>query len=173
MWIDIVFTLVLAISFYRAYRKGLIKTVFAILAILIALFLTLKFSPAVIDLFEQSLKFGAAIAFILGTVITFLLAYYGMTMLGKLIERLIKTIRLNFLNKILGGIVGGFISIIILSFIMAFIDGFHLIPEIQKESSFCYKFMIQIPDIMRMNMERIQPYFEEFWNLARRAFTNE
>jgi membrane protein required for colicin V production len=173
MWIDIIFAIVLLISFYRGYKKGLIKTIFTVLAILIALIITLKFSPNVIEIFEQSLKFGSTLAFISGTVVTFMLVYFAMTFLGNLLEKLIKTIHLNFINKIAGGVLGSLISMIFLSFILAFIDGFQLIPEIQKEASFCYDIMIQIPDITRMNMEKLKPFFEEFWDLARKAFAKD
>ena len=142
------------------------------LAILIALVITLKFSPDVIEFCVNTLKFSSGIAFISGTVATFIIVYFGMTLLGNLLEKLIKTIQLNFLNKIAGGALGALISLVILSFVMAFIDSFQIIPEVQKETSFCYDILIQIPEITRMNMAKLQPYFAEFWELAGKAFAN-
>lgn len=172
MYIDIVFAIVLLISFYRGYQKGLIKTVFTVLSILIALIITLKFAPHTIEFCENTLKFGSGLAFISGTVLSFVIVYFGMTMIGNLLEKLIKTIHLNFLNKISGGLLGGMISLIILSFVLSFIDSFQIIPEMHKEASFCYDIMIQIPEITRMNMAKLEPYFQEFWTLARKAFAN-
>lgn len=173
MWIDIVFLIVLSLSFYRGYKKGLIKTVFTVLAILVAIIITLKFSPYLINIFADSFKFSDGLAFISGTTACFLLAYFAINMAGKLVEKLLKTLHINFINKIAGGVLGGFISVVILSFTVSFFDGFGIIPELLKENSFSYDLMKEIPEILRMNMEKLRPYFEEFWDLASKAFAND
>jgi len=100
MVIDIVCGLLVGTSFYLGYVKGIIKSVFGILSIIIALLVTLKFSYLTIDFLELFLTLDPRIIIIFGFVITFLMILIGIRMIGKGLENILDTVHLNIFNKI-------------------------------------------------------------------------
>ncbi|MCB0658462.1 MAG: CvpA family protein, partial [Saprospiraceae bacterium] len=52
MVLDLFFVLIAAFGFYMGYSRGVIKTVFTVVGVLLGILFTLKLSPIVIDFLE-------------------------------------------------------------------------------------------------------------------------
>ena len=109
MIIDFVAVLLIAYGFYLGYSKGLIKTVFAAVSIIIALVAVLKLSHHVIDFLKAVLPIDERISHMIGFVLTFILVLAIIRFIGNKIEALMKSIHIGGVNKILGGSVLGLI----------------------------------------------------------------
>jgi membrane protein required for colicin V production len=163
MIIDIVCGLLVALSFYLGYTKGIIKSVFAILSIIIGLLATLKFSYFVIGILEKFLTIDPRWVIILGFILTFLLVLIGIRALGKLLEKVLQTAHINFINQLAGGVISTLIALIIYSSILGFLDRINLIkPELKLDSA-SYSILETIPEKSKSLVEASKPFFSEFW----------
>ena len=170
MWLDIFFLLIILVSIYRGYKKGLLHTIFSSLALIIAILATMKLSPILIQLLENNAGMNKILSFILGIVLVFLLFYVGIDYLGKFLEKILRKLRINFVNKVSGAALSVLISIVILSFVIAFLDEYNLISEITRDESISYDLSKPVNDMAREIFESLKPYFREFWDLANAAF---
>ena len=72
MLIDIIVAIVISLGFYLGYSRGLIKTVFDSLSLVVGILAALKLSPIVINILQEIIKTSPAVTFLLGVVITFI-----------------------------------------------------------------------------------------------------
>ena len=103
MVIDIIFFISAAYGFYVGYSKGIIKTVFSTLSIVLGLMAAMKFSPYMTSFLEDTFS-RSPLMFIAGFVLTFVGVMLLVRLLAKTIEGIFKTIKINVINKIAGGI---------------------------------------------------------------------
>jgi membrane protein required for colicin V production len=111
MWIDIICGLLVGYFFYLGYTKGIIKTVFGILSVLLGLLITLKFSHLAMQLMEKIINVDPRMNVILGFVLTFLLVLIAIRMLGQGLEKVLETAHINIINQLAGGAVSGLIAL--------------------------------------------------------------
>lgn len=163
MIIDLIACLLVAFGFYQGFTKGLIKTVFSTLSILIAVVATFKFSGEVMDILESLLNINRAITFVLGFVLTFIVVMALIRFIGGKLEKLINTIHIGGVNKILGGALLGLFYAILISYGVYFINKVELISPQQKEASFTYPILEPLPRITQDVGSKLKPYFSGFW----------
>jgi len=163
MVIDLITCLIVAFGFYQGFSKGLIKTVFASLSILIAVIATFKFSGRVMDILENVLNVNQAIAFVLGFVLTFIIVMALVRFIGNKLEKLIKAIHIGGLNKIMGGAVLGLFYAILISYGVYFVNKVNLISEEQKQNSFTYALLEPLPRLTQDVGVKLIPLFSEFY----------
>jgi len=108
MILDIIVALVVAFGFYTGYSRGLIKTVFDTLSLVVAIVATLILSPTVMNLLEGIIKTNPAITTLVGIVLTFIVVMALVRFIGRKIEDVFEAANINFINKIGGGVVQGF-----------------------------------------------------------------
>jgi membrane protein required for colicin V production len=89
---------------------------------------------------------------ILSYFLTFLLVVIGVIIIGKLLEKVVKTVGLGLANRIIGGLFGlvkGILGVTVLLFIIFHFDPKEkLINRKTKETSFCYPYI-----------EKVFPYY--------------
>ena len=107
MLLDIIVAIVVSLGFYLGYTRGLIKTVFDSLSLIIGILAALKLSPIVINILEEIIKTSPAVSFLLGVVITFIAVMDIIRFIGKKLEDMLEAVNINFINKLAGGAVQG------------------------------------------------------------------
>jgi len=119
--IDIIFLVPLMLFAWSGYKKGLIIEAATLAALILGLYFSIYFSDIAANLLNKNFniepKYVGAIAFVL----TFVAVVFGVIAMGKMLEKIIKVLFLDFINKIGGlffGILKGalFISILIFAF---------------------------------------------------------
>lgn len=169
MFIDIMFALVLGISFYLGYSKGIIKSFFAIASILIATLVTLKFSFLMINLVEKLTNMDSRYSIILGFVLCFLVVMIGIRLLGRGFEKILETAQINFINKLAGGLVSMFIGLALVSSVVWFFDKLKLIDSDTKTNSLSYSTIESFPQKSKWLLDKTKPVFSEFWDKTQEA----
>ena len=172
MWIDVGFLIFLSYGFYLGYSKGILKTVFAIISILVAVLLSMKLSPIFIDIVERFLKLGPQISLILGFVLCFIAILFIVRLIGKSAEKLLKAVKLNFINKIVGGVLMAILFVISYSAILWFLNESNLLSEEQKEQSITYEQLEPIPAQARGTIAKLKPAFQSFWEKSTNAIND-
>lgn len=169
MIIDIICGLLVAICFYLGYTKGIIKTVFAVLSIIVGLLATLKFSYIVINILEKFMDIDPRWIIIIGFIFTFLIVLIGIRAIGNLLEKVLQTAHINFINQFSGGAISALLALVIYSSILGFLDKINIIQEPQKASSITYPILKTIPAKSKDFVESAKPFFSEFWEKTQAA----
>lgn len=169
MYIDIVLLGLLVLGFYSGYSKGIVKTVFALISIVVAVIASMTLSPLVIDLLGGMLSWDPRIIVILGFLTTFSAVVVGVRYAGKLIEHTLKGLQINFINKLVGGAVMATLFITIFSFLIGLMDKMNLISEDSKESSITYGAIEPLPRAVAYFGNEAKPLFKNFWDRTTEA----
>ena len=164
MVLDIVVCLLLAFGFYQGFSRGLIKTVFASLSLLIGIVAALKLSPIVINLLQNAFSINPAITFVAGFVLTFIIVMGLIRFIGNKVEKLLEAVKIGGLNKLAGGILLGGFYALLLSFGVYFMDRVSLLSEELKASSFTYPYLEPLPEMSQGVGEKLKPLFTGFWD---------
>ena len=164
MIIDLICLLIAVYAFYMGYTKGIIQTIFNTLSIFIGLLVALKLSPVVINLLESIFNAQNSLILIAGFILTFMLVLLIVRFIGKNLEKIFKTIKLNFINKLAGGAVLCLVFLVCFSYVIYFLDKTHLINESTKNSSITYPVLEVLPEKSKGVIEKVKPFFKEFWD---------
>jgi len=113
MIFDALVLLLGTLAFIRGWQKGLLWAVFSLIAVLLGIFIALKFSQLLTDfLFSQEILAGKY-TLPLSFLILFLTVLFGFRLLIKFIESLLEKILLGWANRLLGGLLySGFVLLV-------------------------------------------------------------
>lgn len=133
--LDIILAIPLCYFIFKGWKRGFIFELAALVGIVAGCWAAVHFSTWVADLLKLEGEGTVLIAFF----ITFLGVVVGAYFLGKAIEGIIKMVKADLLNKVLGALVGMTKCLCILSVLLNFIllvDHNHIIitPTTQNES---------------------------------------
>lgn len=170
--IDLIILAIAAIGFLIGYSKGLIKTIFGILSIILGIMIALKVSPYIINFIEDAFKLDPRWAIILGFIITVGLVIAALSYLGKLIERFLQTIQLNFINKIAGGLLYSVLFLVIASFAISFLLEIQVVSQSQIDESIAYPIVSALPEQASGVIDKLKPVFSEFWDKTKEVMQN-
>ena len=113
-WLDITITTVFTIFLIIGLLRGLVRQVFAILAIGGGIIIATMFYDLVGSLLISSeIVINNSIANILGFVFTLIISYLIIFLIGYLVLKLIGTLNLNWADRLGGGVLGGIFGIVI------------------------------------------------------------
>ncbi len=116
--IDIIFLIPLVWFAYKGFVNGLAIELASLLALLLGIYLSYKFSVFVGDKIGLNGKYASILAF----VITFIAVVVLVHLLGKIVDKAFSLVSLGAINKIAGVIFGAFKIALILSILIYFIN---------------------------------------------------
>jgi len=117
-WVDIIILIIIGINLLTGLRKGLIRSVFGLIAILLAVFISVKGLPIGVDIIKNSFKFPLPVAYVFSFAIVFMTVYFSLTFLGNTVHQLIKTSFFAPANFIGGAILGLIKGVVIILFLV-------------------------------------------------------
>lgn len=164
MYIDILLGLTLILGFLYGYSKGIIKTIFSLVSILIGIIAAMKLSPLTISALESVIPNNPRLTYIVGFILTFVIVIVLIRFIGNKLEKLLKKTGVNFMNKLFGGFVMTVFFGILYSVVVWFANEARLLSETQKDSSFTYYYLEPIPGKARAEIETLKPVFRDFWD---------
>ena len=135
MVFDGIILILICISFYRGWKKGILWAIFSMVSVVIGILLSLKLSHQVADyLFKQNImtsQYTLLISFILIFVLVVFLFRFGI----KLVEKLLEAVLLGWANKILGGVLYSLMTIFIVSTLVWLFNQVNILgPELKKDA---------------------------------------
>ena len=164
MILDIIAALVISYGAYVGYSRGIIKTVFDTLSIVIAIVASLKLSPIIINIVDSIFHTSPSISFIIGIVLTFILVMALVRFIGKKLENIFESANINFVNKIAGAGFQGLFFAFILSMVLWLGDRLNVINEQTKQESVSYSLLEPLPEKSQAVFEKLKPVFQDFWD---------
>lgn len=110
--VDIIVLLASVFFVVKGYQKGLIVEVITLVALILGIIAAMQLAGQVSDLLADTFS-DAEWVFYAGYLLSFLVVFIGVQLMGSGLEKFLKATRLNFINRILGAL-GGFLKILFL-----------------------------------------------------------
>jgi membrane protein required for colicin V production len=116
--LDIIFLVPLLFAVYRGFRKGLVYMIASLLALILGIAGAIRLRPVFASLldavFEVSPEYMNTIAFAVAFVTIVLVVH----LIAFLIDRLVKAVALNFINRTLGMVFGIAVTAFVISMVL-------------------------------------------------------
>jgi len=170
MWIDLVFAAVAAFGFYWGYSRGIIRTIVSIAALFIGFVLAVRFAPQTTEVISKLFNTPAEGALpLIGFVVTFVLVLLLLRLVANAIEKVLTSLKLNFLNKIAGGLATSILATLIFSILLLFVNSANLITDNAKDTSMTYTSLAAFPDQAYAVLGKAKPALENVRDAGKRA----
>lgn len=158
-YIDLFIAVVLVWFGYKGFTKGLVIELVSLIALGFGVYGGLKFSDTAAEYITGNIetKYIPIVSF----TITFVIIVVAIFILGKLIEKVVKMVALNFINKLAGAIFGMLKVLVVFSVLITIIESYDqklgFIPKETKENSLLYSPLLGfsnklLPEIEKNNL---------------------
>lgn len=138
-YLDIILAVPLCVFLWRGWRRGLIYEVSTLVGLVVGTWAAVRFSCQVAQWLHIESDHAVLVAFFITFVAVVALSY----LLGKCIERLLKLVKVGFMNNLLGALASMLVGVCMLSVLIYYveiIDRHEVILKAEaKQSSVLYK----------------------------------
>lgn len=165
MIIDIVLVVFALTGFWLGYTKGIVRTLVMVAAYTVAVLVTLKISPWLMEFLVKTFPIGKVFALIFGTIASLVSLIFVVHWVAKKIDTSFQKGRLSGSDKIIGGIIMLIVGVLFYSMMLWPLNQFEMIGEKSKTSSVSYKTLETIPLKTRTFVEGFKPLFNHFWEV--------
>ena len=161
-FIDIIIIILVLLAAFKGFSRGIIKELISLISLISGVYIASHFSVYVEkhlnNNFPKIEEYNTIISFIL----VFLIIYLSLKLAGVIINKFVKIIQLNLINKILGLLFGASKAILIIAFILFELNHLEqsfstIISKNQKEESKFYNLFVEeiIPKISPTTKEKL------------------
>ncbi len=161
MIIDILFIIFLGVGFWWGFTKGIIYSVFSLIAYFLGIVGALKFSYMAASFVKETLhpdpKLTAVISFILVFVVVVILV----RVVAWALENILQSFSLNFVNKIIGGAIHAAIGVYVLCVLLWFVNKWGALPATQQSSSHVYPYIDDMAPTIIDYSGKVVPVFKD------------
>lgn len=163
-FLDALIIILLALFAWKGFRNGLVKEVFRIVGLVMAVFVSFQyadFAGTIIGRFFQlNENYLPYIGFALLLIATQIAVHFTVLILDRLIQLLL----LSIPNRLLGSVFGVLKSSLVVSILLIFLAGFHLPGSEVRQESLLYKPILMVApasyDIVAKVLPGVEPYRE-------------
>lgn len=153
-------------GFYLGFSRGIIKTVFTVVAVMFGILAAAKFGPSMTDFLQSIFNYHNPLMFLAGLLLTFVLTMAGIRMLSNGLEGVLQSANINIINQISGGVVMALILVAFFSVLVLFGNKSHIIDDTTKEDSITYPMLERMPDQLLAAGKVVKPVFSDFWQYS-------
>jgi membrane protein required for colicin V production len=163
-YLDIIIAIILFLFGFKGFRKGLVIEVVTLLAFAVGIYGAMHFSDFTAahlqDFMDINPKYINTVAFVL----TFILLVVLVNLLGRWITNLIKTMNLNFWNKLGGAVFGAVKGVLLCSVLLMVLTNFQLIGVVKsevREQSLLYPYVEKTVPYVYRGFDLVRDYAKE------------
>jgi len=142
-YIDMFILVLLAWAIFRGITRGLIRQFSSLAALILGIYGALKLSAFTAQQLEKYVDLSREFLYLASIGITFLVVFIIVNILGKLVDKFIKSTELSFANKILGVLFSLGKTILIVGIILVYVDRIDqrvpILPKYSRENSIFFK----------------------------------
>lgn len=166
MILDVIFGLVLLAAFYNGYTKGILYSVFSLVAIVLGIILAMNFSTAASIWLHNNFNIPRMIMPVLSFILIVLAVVGAVKLVAYLVEKFLKALMLNFVNKLAGGLLWSFIATLLFSVLVFFIAKAGFLTDNLVQSSQTYNYIVPLgPKSLELLQAAIPLFKESFYLL--------
>lgn len=142
-YIDIIIIVLLIFAAISGFSKGLVSELVSLAALILGVWGTIEFSDITADFLVENFKLGTKHLTLISFAVTFVVIVILVHIVGNVVNKMIDTLMMGFLNKLAGMFFGVVKSALILSIILMVFDKIDedvsIIPGNAKEESRLYE----------------------------------
>ncbi len=146
--LDIIIILPVVWGLYKGFTKGLIVEVASLLALVLGIWGAMHFYNYTADILKDNINNYESYLPIISYAVTFLIIVILVHLIAKILDKLIKMVALDIVNRILGAIFGGLKFLLIICAFLVIIDKIDenagIIQKETKENSVLYKPLLKL-----------------------------
>ena len=158
--LDIIILICFVPAIIQGLRKGLVSQVIAIVSILAGVYLSFEFASVASEWLGQYIEGSEQALKILAFALILIAVIAGLTLLGKLLEKIIKVVMLGWLNRLLGAAFSFVKCVLIIGLIFVVINAlnetFNLVSKEYIDKSILYPYIKNMTDL-------VFPYLKELF----------
>ena len=141
--LDIIFLVPLLFALYRGFKKGLIHMIASLAALLLGIFGAIKLRPVFASLLDSVFNISPDHMNVIAFAVAFVTIVLVIHLVAFLVDKLVKAVALNFVNRLLGMAFGLLVTSFVISMILWPINQVNAEKQIIKpkhiEGSLLYK----------------------------------
>lgn len=157
---DLLVLILLALGFFWGLRKGLIQTLASILALILGIYVALKFTGDLAQWFTEWFEWTKKNADWVSFILLFVLTVMSVVTLGKWVTKIAGLVALGWINRLLGAILYAAQTALIMSYVLWFFTQIqledYLLPENTKTEAKSYALIAGFAPT-------ITPMIQDFW----------
>lgn len=169
MGLDIVVVLIVGFGFYAGFSRGLVKTVFDTMSLVIGILAAMQLSKYTIGMLESMFNISPKFTYLVGLVITFILVMAAVRFIGRRIEDILEAANINILNKLAGGVLQGLFFAFLLSMLIWTLGNYNIMKPETRDNSVTYPYLEPLPEAGKSVFIAAKPIFQDFWDNTLRA----
>lgn len=135
--IDIILSIFLLWGFVRGFFKGFLLELAGLVALIVGIFGAIHFSDVVYAFLQKIISWEEQYLFLFSFALTFIIIVIAISIIGRILTKMVNIIALGIVNKILGAIFGllkmAFMASVFFMFLNQ-LDTFSLAEETMKDS---------------------------------------
>jgi len=147
-YIDIAIVIPIIWGVYRGFVKGLIVQLASLIALILGIFIGVKFSDLASSVLEDNFSLSKQYLGIISFILTFIVVVIGVHFIAKLLEKMINMVALGIFNKLFGSVMGaakmGLMVSVLLMIFNAVDSKLEILQESEKQKSILYEPVLSI-----------------------------
>lgn len=161
MGLDIVLLLAIILSFFSGYKKGILFMGFFLIGITLGVIASLKLSFVTAHYLNSWFNISDAWLPLLSLLASFLIVFLLARFLANMLEKFLKSIQLNSINKIIGGLLASTIAFSLVSIGYWYLTELNFLKPELTQNSRTYQASIEFAPIIIEQVSQIIPYMKD------------
>lgn len=163
MIIDILFIIFLGIGFWWGYTKGIIYSIFSLVAYFLGIIFALKFSYLAASFVKEKISSEPKLTAVISFVLVFVIVVLLVRLVAWALENILQSFSLNMVNQVIGGAIHALVAIYVLCVLVWFINKWGVLSETQKKESHVYSYIDDFaPDVITYSSKIIPAFKNAF-----------
>lgn len=172
MVLDIVFLLLVIFSFYTGFKQGIISSVLSFVGVVLGVIVALNFSTFAGVWLVKNFNLPEVIIPVLSFVVVLLVVLVSIKAVAFIVQKILQTVSLNFINKIAGGALYGVLAAFIFSVLFSFIDNYGILTDSLKAESQVYPLVSTFGPQIFTYVSDLIPLFSDIYKETNEIFKN-
>jgi membrane protein required for colicin V production len=163
MPIDIICVAVFAYGCWQGYNRGIIGTIFNLLAYVFGTIIAFKVAPLTTDLLERLFNSNNPAMYIAAIVVNLLVIFFILRQAANGMESILEAAYLGQVNRMLGALLTGGFMVLVFSVLLWFVTKVEFISDATLAQSRTYPVLEKLPLRAKEITIRFRPLAETLW----------
>lgn len=164
-YIDIILSIPLLWGLYKGLKRGIIKELTSLLALILGIYGAVHFSEQLQSIFQANISIDDSLLPIISFAASFILIVLLVRLIGLLLDKIIKMADLGMISRLLGGVFGMLKTAFIISAILLVFNTLdhqlEIIPKEQKKNSLLHQPISEMVSLLIRDVEDGNNLIEE------------
>lgn len=166
MPIDVICLIAFAFGFWQGYNRGIIGTVFNLLAYVFGAILAFKMAPTAAIVLGKLFNSQNPAMYVAALLLNLFVVMFIMRQAAKGVEGIFEAAYLGVFNKIAGGIMTGVFMVLAYSVVLWFLAKVQFLDQSTMAESRTYPYLEVMPGKAKGAAVRFKPLFQDFWDTS-------